>query len=988
MKSKLQHLNTSYTHCGKSESVLFSKQKRKNLLKNIQTFTWAKEKAAQIIADANDYLQFGADKLAELVTAPNLKRSSDVNQEHGCPLCGKAMLRFGVYGWIIDYQNDPWKVKCPSCGARFPSNDFEKFYTSGLDVHGYFSYERADRRLLKNELYPDEGPDFAVDDGTGFLSNPDDPQGENYTFIAFYILHSIWMYEESTVQRQSLINGLRKLTQAYQITGQRCYGEPAAMLLEKIAELWPQMHAEDCQWSQGYKLSHGLTGKGRILGCIWDTLLAGELVDWYDALLPCFNDSLADYIARSPVRYWSHAPKSGLEISSSIEQNLLLQFFPDYTSYTLDCNPGPAHLLLLKTARVLKRDDLFEQYADYLFNFIDITRCNERRLDLQTLMISALDWDGFAGEGAVGYNNMWAKGFIQLAQLLYGTSYDLFQYPKFRKMGNMAYQYVVSDHFTLSIGDSGRTGSPVLRFDSETQIPFFLITGDIKNAQFLVHTSSDGMICKDWYMDCAAIDSKICETVARAGEFHSQSRCLAGVGLAVIESHPLNREPESNALFFGRNDAHGHRDTLNLMVHGFGIDMMPDLGYPDFANVNPERYRWSSNMIAHNTVTIPKGRIPQGTDEQMLLNFGCRSIRSGQMRHFYSNGTVSVIDVEATELYQTTFRRICVTVDLDGDSRYLVDWFSVDAPCSYLSYHAAGTQVECTNAEFYQQDSGSYAGAEIPYADINYSRCNCSGFNYLTKVRRGHPRSKFSVDWKCEDFWKVWQFPRNVHLKVHVLSDVNEAALCAGSPPQTYPENPREMTWLILEKGKREKAFATVLEPYENTSFLADAMSFRQGNAQVFQIVRKDKSKDCIIINPCRESVRLRDGDFEIASSGFLSVFHMSDKEVQRVLVFGETVFCGSVVDFTRTLQLENMIYVRMDQNLDPRVIEGCYADVYPSPNEHAFFRICKVEQRIDGIYVLHIGDCSLITGFKDRQHKHLGYRYCIFPGARVKISV
>src|SRR5699024_3479397 len=35
-------------------------------------------------------------------------------------------------------------------------------------------------------------------------------------------------------------------------------------------------------------------------------------------------------------------------------------------------------------------------------------------------------------------------------------------------------------------------------------------------------------------------------------------------------------------MYYGRNTGHGHKDTLNIGLHAFGIDLSPDLGYPEF----------------------------------------------------------------------------------------------------------------------------------------------------------------------------------------------------------------------------------------------------------------------------------------------------------------------------------------------------------------------------------------------------------------------
>ena len=44
-------------------------------------------------------------------------------------------------------------------------------------------------------------------------------------------------------------------------------------------------------------------------------------------------------------------------------------------------------------------------------------------------------------------------------------------------------------------------------------------------------------------------------------------------------------------MYFGTNTGHGHVDTLNLGMTAFGLNFMPDLGYPAITSVNPERHQ-------------------------------------------------------------------------------------------------------------------------------------------------------------------------------------------------------------------------------------------------------------------------------------------------------------------------------------------------------------------------------------------------------------
>lgn len=974
----------------------FTDEKLQNLHRNIQQFSWAKERADAIVKQADHYLSLDPDYLATFVTSHELPRSTHVNADHGCPICGREMLKHGSTSWIFDHEKHPWKLQCPHCGSFFPSNDFESFYKSGLDCHGYFSYDRADKKYLVNTLYPDRDAGFAVDDGHGWVMDPADPEHCNFPFIGFYILQGLWTHKAEP-SRNIMMIALEHLTMAYIITGNRKYGNPAAMLLNRISLVYPRMNALDCPWEKGFRLSHGLSGLGRVLGSIWDVLLMERLVDWYDMLFDCFDEELVTYLNENPVRYLGDAPKSKEDVIANVEA-LLLLIFPDYKAKILNCNPGPPQALILKSAQVLDRPDLFDLYAEHLFKYIEEVKppaTSSRRMDLETLMVDNVDRDGFADEVACGYNAMWTSGFMEVAELLRGHKYDLFNHVKFRKMGNMVYHYVCADEYTLFIGDCKCTGERHIRLEKDAQVKFFLETGDVKNAQLLVKVSGDGPICTDWFEDCETIDRKIREAAAQAGPFRSESRLVPNYGIAAIESHPEGKDPESNSIYFGSNRGHGHRDTMHLNVHGFGIDMMPDHGYPDFTGINALRYRWNSNMLSHNTVTFRQDApFPKEweKDELILCRSVLNKIEGGQIRHFYAGDKVSVIDAEAPNLYNTPFRRTCVTVDLDGKSRYLVDLFEAGGNERHISYHAIGTETVNEGITFVPQETGTYAGADVPYADDTYNRRYCDGFNYLEQVRRcSDPAQGFTIDWKCIDNWHVWESPRDVHLKLHMLSKVEEAALCIGKPPQTKPENPRALTYLIAKTTGDNSRFVSVIEPYEDHSFLrkAEYLPVADGKAQLVRVEHSNGRTDFAIVNLSGMSVAYEAEGRRIETDArFTVVCFAPDGSQMYRQDYGKQTLTGEVLSFTRELCRENAVTVRLPEDTDGTLLPGRFVDIETDAEPNACFLIHGAEKLPDGTWRLSTGDSTFVTGFVDRHHKELGYRYCIQDGAKLRIPL
>ena len=448
----------------------------------------------------------------------------------------------------------------------------------------------------------------------------------------------------------------------------------------------------------------------------------------------------------------------------------------------------------------------------------------------------------------------------------------------------------------------------------------------------------------------------------------------------MIEAHHEGKDAESNGIYFGSNRGHGHRDTMNLYLHGFGIDLMPDLGEPSFKDKNPERYRWSSNALSHNTVTVRQEKPFEEEIDYQEFPDCINAIAGGKVNHYYTDGKISLIEAETAKLYNRDFRRTVITVDIDGESRYLVDLFHVGKGERHISYHAIGTDTTESGAEFIPQGGGTYAGADVPYADVEYTKKWYDGFNYLTDVRRCEKTAGFTVDWKCVDNWHVWKNERNVHLKIHMLSEVDGAALCKGVPPQAHAGNPYEMTYLVAHKNGSAGDFVSVIEPYENESFILGCEIISAcDSVSSLCITHKSGRRDYVVINRS-------DDAFEICGeklSGFLNVrsFDKDGKPIHDAS-YGNKTITGRVCNFTTELCAENYITIKPREPVEATLLCGRFVDVKTDYEPNAFYEIKDAKNCGDGMVELSVGDCTFITGFVDRDNKEKGYTYSVEKGA------
>ena len=182
---------------------------------------------------------------------------STVNMKgDGCPKCGKDHFNapYKPSRWLVDW-NRPWRIQCRNCKQWFPTNDFAAYYKSALDKHGMFRLGKGDPQFLKPTL--NGGNPEWVDDGTGIKIG-----GKKWFVTANYAIR-VWM---------RMVDAARDLAEAYTLTNDPRYAHKAAVLLDRAADLYPDMNYEEL-YPLGVESSTGGSGHGRIHGRIWECFI-------------------------------------------------------------------------------------------------------------------------------------------------------------------------------------------------------------------------------------------------------------------------------------------------------------------------------------------------------------------------------------------------------------------------------------------------------------------------------------------------------------------------------------------------------------------------------------------------------------------------------------------------------------------------------------------------------------------------------------------
>ncbi|WP_216853791.1 heparinase II/III domain-containing protein [Phytoactinopolyspora halotolerans] len=668
----------------KTAATFYTPDKVDAARRNVADHAWAAKLRDDAVATAQPYLDAGDDWLWALPTGQGLPRSYAVNQDLGSPITGQDIYQYGNYPWRMDVFEQPWKLTDPSSDYVFPTNDFGAFYRSGLNERGEFDRSLADESLLVNELYPERGETWGVDDGFGWI----DDNGDNWTFIAYYVHWALWY---NVLDGGGLTSGIRALRDAYLYTGEPRYARAGLILLDRVADLYPSMDTEPYKREDGYFHSDGLSGNGRVVGCIWETGLIRDYIYAYDAFFPAIADAdTADVVPflRDKAQEHGLPPKESVDdIRLNVENGVLRETCKGVLSAKIFGNFGMHQHTLAAAAVVLDDPDASPAWIDFVFASGGRVRDPEYHVTggafYQTL-VDKVDRDGSGDEGAPGYNRLWIGHVQSVADVLAGyTRYpqaDLYEHPKYSKMFQMRYRLPMLGAYTPSIGDSGQTGKPGLFGSTNDHVAAFERYGDIEHAQ-LAYIVGDGDV-DQLYSDVFALDvsgtqERIADAIAEHGTLDLPSENLTGFGFAALRAG----DPEHARaawIYYGRSGGHGHRGTLNLGLYGYGVDLAPDLGYPEYADNGARRHEWTANTIAHNTVVVDAA--PQGLQWVSIP------------RGFGATDRVQMVDIAAPRVYPQTsvYRRVTAQVAVNAANSYTVDVFRVVGGRDHrFSFHAA-----------------------------------------------------------------------------------------------------------------------------------------------------------------------------------------------------------------------------------------------------------------------------------------------------------
>ncbi|MBR2181458.1 MAG: hypothetical protein IJ949_06165, partial [Oscillospiraceae bacterium] len=836
----------------KEAPTYYTYEMRENAKENAKKYSWAKNEVKAKREAADSELQY-LDAYYDMIIGEGLPRARSIRGKghpdiDSCIYCGEINQQTS---WAKNMINRPWKVQCNHCKRLFPSNDFEDFLELGLDEQGYFSIDRAreahhkmlfhkdgeecncekpetpnteewyefygygnEEGYLYNKLYPEVGKEnsaikllpgetterWCVDDGFGYLSGNVLSGGvvERFCPVALY--------------NYSLLNSLGNIAKdygiAYVYTGETKYGVAAAILIDRIADVFPSYDADTFD-TDAYQITDGGSGKGKMQGKIQDSYIVKNFALVADMVFPVLKDEAAcqrviEYLKpRAEVMGIENQKRSADDIWKNWEENILLETFEAAKLAKIGGNFGTYQAAVVAAALVLDKKPESDEMMEWAFKSGELVYPQNSETgdyyysggNIGAQLVNEVDRDGLGTESSASYNSMWWEQLVSIAELTakYGDGkYDLYQNVKFLKMLEAFADLVMVNSQTVHIGDcSSGIASLTLLGNVKQLANIFEYVKDKPIAEkiakyiALYYNYKLDSLTKDiFFDDPEGLGKEIMSFVPDEYGF-TESKMLGGYGFAALRAGKDYKSAavttENNNLrdfwmYFGGAKSHRHRDALNLGVEAFGLNIAPELAYPTDSTVNAERMQWTSTTLAHNTVTV------DGQEQQSIS-------LPGKPLHFDDSEIVKVMDVSVPEVYESTseYRRTVVMIEAADDVSYGIDFFRIVGGDEHIySFHAQSgddasvngmtlvPQVDEPQSDWTAEDTSSYAGADVKYGPdpnpvtaYNYVTYYPRGTTWLRDVRRSDGAvNEFTADFKITDYNKAIKDNKDLHLSL------------------------------------------------------------------------------------------------------------------------------------------------------------------------------------------------------------------------------
>ncbi|WP_436925655.1 heparinase II/III domain-containing protein [Halosimplex amylolyticum] len=553
----------------KTRPTIYTESMRENARENVEQLDWAASRRDSAVDGADGYLT----QYAGSADDPDLDALWGLVTSQEIPRGGGLAYERDVLGGFSDPGTDRlWKIETtvddPHGDGKLtvPTNDFGAYRESGLDDRGMFDPELADDSLLVNEEHPEMGEGWGVDDGYGWVDEDDDlggGEGNKWNFAAYYNHWFIW--RPGGIRRI-----LEALAEAYLLTGESTYAVSGLVVLDRIADVYPEMSTHPYQQPEFWN-NHGGRQTGRIIGSGWEGNLVEAVLPTYDAFFPALDDqAVADevttFLSGKTDEYGGLDGKdSAAAIRENIEENYVQEILTAAKDSDISPDRGQRPAVAV-SARVQDdtRDGGYTREAlEWLFQpggerFTgDVW--NEEPDNWETTggevlkqVVDHCDRDGYWNESAPLYNRIQMSSIRQVAATLQGydafDGADLYQHPKMQEALAINSDLVLLDSIAPQIGDTHayKDGGDELWLSASAIRDGWEVTGDAEFAQlwhFVNGYSTAGIRGSIYDADPEGLSEEIQAVIDAEGPLDVGSQNVPGYGFAALRDgeNYLNR---------------------------------------------------------------------------------------------------------------------------------------------------------------------------------------------------------------------------------------------------------------------------------------------------------------------------------------------------------------------------------------------------------------------------------------------------------------
>ena len=600
------------------------------------------------------------------------------------------------------------------------------------------------------------------------------------------------------------------LSIAYVLTGEIAYAHKAAVILDRLSEVYKNypvhglgvsyLHAD----RKGFYENHFYKEPPfPFVSARMGNFHASPFSDANNAFRMA---QVYDLISKSgAIEQLSEA--EGRDVRKSIERDLLYEAI----RHTLEIPHGSTNYDggringMALVGRVLDEPDFVDRsYSLY-----------------RTLIDNCYYYDGYWNENTLNYFNMITSGTLRVPDVISGPGgIDVYgEMPFLQRVYTAPLGLFMPDGRTFMANDTWGLSTGFARVSSqiasmgkfveaadEIRGAYRIPVADVEYALFRRSSEADRRVTNEDLL--ALVPSNY--LLPAAGDV------ILGVG--------RSKEAVRATMGYGPWGGHHHYDTLAMGLDMFGQELLSDIGYTH------TRYReWATTVGSHNTVVVDGQE--QTRESGRLLSYRPAS-----------RTRVGFVCAEATGAFENTtvYRRSMMLVPTGPESGYVVDVFEVKGGDvhDYLLHGSADfDQVISTETALAPAESEMILGGDGTDGAL---------YGYLKRTRAADVSEDFKV---CFD-------GKGTHVDVRFLGVQTGRLLVSDAPSirRTQEDDGKlDDFWLrtvCMRNRDKTSLFVTVIEAHSGESFVRGAkVVARDGTGVVLQVNERDRNRT-IAIDP------------------------------------------------------------------------------------------------------------------------------------------